>query len=109
LCVLKNLLAEQVSIRNMRTIVETLAAQGGKSQDFVVLTAAVRIALNRVITQSIYGDRPELPVIALDSDLEQILLKPLQQSAQSSGDQEPSMTIEPKLAESPQKSLSNLL
>ena len=103
--VLQNLLSEQVPIRDMRTIAETLAAQGGKSQDSVVLTAAVRVSLNRVITQSIYGERPELPVITLDSDLEQILLKSLHQSAQSSGDQEPSMTIEPKLAESLQKSL----
>ena len=103
--VLQNLLSEQVPIRDMRTIAETLAAHGGKSQDSVVLTAAVRISLNRVITQSIYGERPELPVITLDSDLEQILLKSLHQSAQSSGDQEPSMTIEPKLAESLQKSL----
>ncbi|NKB31553.1 MAG: flagellar biosynthesis protein FlhA [Pseudomonadales bacterium] len=103
--ILQNLLAEQVPIRDMWTIAETLAAHGGKSQDTVVLTAAVRVSLNRVITQSIYGDRPELPVITLDSDLEQILLKSLQQSAQSSGDQEPSITIEPKLAESLQKSL----
>ena len=103
--VLQNLLSEQVPIRDMRTIAETLAAHGGKSQDSVALTAAVRMALNRVIAQSIYGDRAELPVITLDTDLEQILLKSLQQSALSGAEQEDNMTIEPKLAESLQRSL----
>ena len=72
--VLQSLLSEQVPIRDMRTIAETLAAVGEKSQDSVALTAATRIALNRVIVQSIYGERSELPVITLDSRLEQLLL-----------------------------------
>jgi len=103
--VLQNLLSEQVPIRDIRSIAETLAAQGAKSQDSGALTAAVRIALNRVIAQSIYGERAELPVITLNTDLEQILLKSMQQSVQSGLDQDSSMTIEPKLAESLQKSL----
>lgn len=103
--VLQNLLSEQVPIRDIRSIAETLAAQGAKSQDSGALTAAVRIALNRIIAQSIYGQRAELPVITLNTDLEQILLKSMQQSVQSGLDQDSSMTIEPKLAESLQKSL----
>lgn len=103
--VLQNLLSEQVPIRDIRSIAETLAAQGAKSQDSGALTAAVRIALNRIIAQSIYGERAELPVITLNTDLEQILLKSMQQSVQSGLDQDSSMTIEPKLAESLQKSL----
>ncbi|MFT4886127.1 MAG: flagellar biosynthesis protein FlhA [Pseudohongiellaceae bacterium] len=103
--VLQSLLSEQVPIRDMRTIAETLAAAGEKSQDSVTLTAATRIALNRVIVQSIYGERSELPVITLDSKLEQLLLKSVQQSIQSGIEQESGMTIEPNLAESLQKSL----
>lgn len=103
--VLQNLLSEQVPIRDIRSIAETLAAHGEKSQDSGALTSVVRVALNRVIAQSIYGDRAELPVITLNTDLEQILLKSMQQSVQSGMDQESSMTIEPKLAESLQKSL----
>jgi flagellar biosynthesis protein FlhA len=103
--VLQNLLAEQVPIRDMRTIAETLAAQGSKSQDSVTLTAAVRVALSRVIAQSVYGERAELPVITLDGELEQLLLKSVQQSVQNGGATENSMTIEPKLAESLQKAL----
>ncbi len=103
--VLQNLLAEQVPIRDMRTIAETLAAQGSKSQDSVTLTAAVRISLSRVIAQSVYGERAELPVITLDGELEQLLLRSVQQSVQSVSTTENSMTIEPKLAESLQKAL----
>mgnify|MGYP001210136048 FL=1 len=103
--VLQSLLSEQVPIRDMRTIAETLAAAGEKSQDSVTLTAATRIALNRVIVQSIYGERSELPVITLDSRLEQLLLRSVQQSIQSGVEQESGMTIEPNLAESLQRSL----
>lgn len=105
--VLQSLLSEQVPIRDMRTIAETLAAAGEKSQDSVTLTAATRISLNRVIVQSIYGERAELPVITLDGELEQLLLKSVQQSIQSGVEQESGMTIEPNLAESLQKSLVN--
>ncbi|NVJ60320.1 MAG: flagellar biosynthesis protein FlhA [Gammaproteobacteria bacterium] len=97
--VLQNLLLEQVPIRDMRTIAETLAEYGTRSQDPVVLTAAVRVALSRLIIQNINGLEPELPVITLDPNLEQIL----QQSLQSSADE--SVNIEPGLAEKLQQSL----
>ncbi len=91
--VLQNLLAEGVAIRDMRTIAETLAEQGGRSQDPDVLTAAVRVALGRLIVQQINGMQAELPVITLDPDLERIL----HQSLQMSGDG--GAAIEPGLAE----------
>jgi len=47
--VLQNLLAERVPIRNMRTIVESLAEHAGQSQEPGTLTAAVRVALGRQI------------------------------------------------------------
>ncbi|PCH59997.1 MAG: flagellar biosynthesis protein FlhA [SAR86 cluster bacterium] len=103
--VLQNLLSENVPIRDMRTIAETLAAYGGKSQDPVVLTSAVRVALNRVIVQGIYGHRSELPAITLDPELEQILLNTIQQSMQNGLSVEDAMVIEPNLAERLQKSL----
>ena len=79
------MLSESVPIRDLRTIAETLAAQGANSQDPVTLTAAVRVALNRVIVQSIYGDRAELPVMALDGALEQILLKSIHRTVHPNG------------------------
>ena len=71
--VLQDLLLERVPIRNMRTICETLAEHAPKTQDPVVLVAAVRVALGRSIVQDIGGLRQELPVITLDPALEQVL------------------------------------
>ncbi len=109
--VLQNLLIEGVPIRDMRTIAEALAAAGVRSQDPGALTAAVRIALSRVIVQGIYGNAAELAVMTLEPTLEQILLKAVQQSLQQSSQQqqavEDSMVIEPAMAERLQRSLLN--
>jgi flagellar biosynthesis protein FlhA len=71
--VLQNLLAERVPIRNLRVIAETLAEHAPRTQDPSQLVAAVRVALGRSIVQGITGLRQELPVITLDSQLEQVL------------------------------------
>lgn len=51
---------------------------GSRSQNSDVLTSAMRISLSWVIAQSIYGERAELSIVFLDTDLEQILLKSLE-------------------------------
>ncbi|WP_162062641.1 flagellar biosynthesis protein FlhA [Vibrio taketomensis] len=99
--VLQNLLNEAVPIRDIRTIVQTLAEYSSKSQEPDILTAAVRISLKRLIVQEINGIEPELPVITLIPELEQIL----HQTMQASGGE--SAGIEPGLAERLQMSLSN--
>ncbi len=91
--VLQNLLEESVPIRDIRTIAETLAEHGGKSQDADILTGIVRVALGRLIVQQINGMQPELPVITLDPGLEQLLHHTLQ-SMEGVGS-----GIEPGLAE----------
>ncbi|MEY2700572.1 MAG: hypothetical protein RIQ52_1327 [Pseudomonadota bacterium] len=91
--VLQNLLQDGVPVRDMRTIAETLAEYGVRSQDPVILTSVVRAALGRMIVQKICGSEREIGVMTLDSGLEQLLLKVLQSSSQDfSG-------IEPGLAE----------
>ena len=76
--VLQNLLNEAIPIRDIRTIVQTLAEYSSKSQEADILTAAVRISLKRLIVQEINGIEPELPVITLIPELEQILHQVLQ-------------------------------
>jgi len=100
--VLQNLLQEQVPIRDLRTIAETLAEYGTRSQDPGVLTAAARIALSRMIVQNINAGADEISVITLEPSLEQILL----QSTQVSGEE--AVGIEPGLAERLQKSLQDV-
>jgi flagellar biosynthesis protein FlhA len=97
--VLQALLQEQISIRDLRTIAETLADYGQHSQDPGVLTAQVRVALGRQIIQSIYGMASELTVMTLHPSLEQIL----QQSAQGEGGKV--MAFEPGLAQMMHNSL----
>ncbi|MEZ8476367.1 flagellar biosynthesis protein FlhA [Vibrio cyclitrophicus] len=99
--VLQNLLNEAIPIRDIRTIVQTLSEYSSKSQESDILTAAVRISLKRLIVQEINGIEPELPVITLIPELEQIL----HQTMQASGGE--SAGIEPGLAERLQTSLSN--
>ena len=60
-------------MRNMRTIVETLAAHAPRSQDPDTLTAQVRVALGRSIVQKINGLQDELAVMTLNPELEQML------------------------------------
>ncbi len=76
--VLQNLLQEQIAIRDLRTIAETLAEHGSKSQDAGILSAQVRIALGRQIVQNIFGMASELTVMTLHPSLEQILLQSVQ-------------------------------
>ena len=65
--VMQELLVDRVPVRNIRTIAETLAEHGGRTQDPLVLLGHVREALGGSIVQSIYGLRNELPVITLDA------------------------------------------
>ncbi|WP_370305719.1 flagellar biosynthesis protein FlhA [Sinimarinibacterium flocculans] len=95
--VLQNLLAERVPIRNLRVIAEALAEHAGRSQDPVVLSGLVRVALGRQIVQEINGMQPELPVLTLAGPLEQVL----QDSLKSGG-----AAIEPGLAERMHRSLT---
>jgi flagellar biosynthesis protein FlhA len=97
--VLQGLLSERVPIRNMRTIIETLAEHAPRTQDAAVLQSQVRIALGRQIVQDIVGHTDELPVITLEPDLEQLLSNTLTQS--NSG----SPGLEPGLAERLQQGL----
>ena len=100
--VLQNLLAERVPIRNMRSIVESLAEHAAQSQDPGVLTAAVRVALGRQIVQEITGLGTEVPVITLAPELEQILLGSL-----SGGGGVAGAAVEPGLADRLQQSVAD--
>lgn len=100
--VLQNLLAERVPIRNMRSIVESLAEHAGQSQDPGMLTAAVRVALGRQIVQEIAGLGTEIPVITLAPELEQILLGSMSGAGGMAG-----AAVEPGLADRLQQSVAD--
>ena len=89
--VLQNLLSEGVHIRDMRTIIETLAEHAVRIQDTNELTALVRIALGRAIVQQIYPGAQELPVMALDNRLERLLMQAIQASGPEGAGIEPGL------------------
>ncbi|MBI2307825.1 MAG: flagellar biosynthesis protein FlhA [Rhodocyclales bacterium] len=90
--VLQNMLEEGVHIRDMRTIVETLADHATRTQDPEILTAQVRNALGRAIVQQLYAGSAEMQVMSLDPQLERILV----QAVSGSGD---AAAIEPGMAD----------
>jgi len=98
--VLQNLLEERIPVRDMRTIAETLAEAGSRSQDPGALTAATRAALGRSIIQHINGIGLEVQVITLDPSLERILQTSIQAVSEGGAG------IEPGLAERMHRSLA---
>ena len=90
--VLQNLLDEGMHIRDMRTILETLAENAPRTQDPYQLTSLVRIALGPAIVQQLYPSAQELQVIGMDKELEYLLIQAMQSSQNGIG-------IEPGLAD----------
>jgi flagellar biosynthesis protein FlhA len=87
--VMQNLLDEGMHIRDMRTILETLAEHAPQTQDTNVLTGLVRVALGAAIVQQFYPSAQELQVIGMDKELEYVLAQALQAGGSA---------IEPSLA-----------
>jgi flagellar biosynthesis protein FlhA len=90
--VLQNLLLEGVHIRDMRTIIESLAEYAAQTQDANELTAQVRVKLGRAIVQQLFPSGHEVSVISLDNGLERLLTQAVQSNNTSTA-------IEPNMAE----------
>jgi flagellar biosynthesis protein FlhA len=92
--VLQQLLAESVSIRDIRTIVETLTDATARTNDPEQLTGLVRPKLGRMIMQSLIDEQSNLSVMTLEPSLEQLLHNVLQQSQPGQP-----VVLEPNLSE----------
>lgn len=103
--VLQNLLIEGVPLRDMRTIAEAIMGVQPKTQDPMILTAAVRTSLSRLIIQTLADGVEEIPVLTLEPQLEKMLMQTVQQSQQSGIKNEEALILEPKMAEQLQASL----
>ncbi len=92
--VMQNLLAEGVPVRDLRTIIESIAEHSGQGLNTDELTAAVRVGLGRTICQGIVGMEAELRVITMGAGMERILLESV------AGNREGGLAgLEPGLAE----------
>jgi flagellar biosynthesis protein FlhA len=97
--VLQNLLSERVPIRDMRTIIDTLAEFATSHSDADDLTARVRARLARAITQQWFPGEDDIQVIGLDLSLEQLLVQATQSGS----------AIEPGIAENLMKQTEQAL
>lgn len=94
--ILRGLLREDVPVRDMRTILETLSEQAPRLQstdqpaDVETLLAYVRVALGRAIVQQWFASDGDIELIGLDAGLEQVLNQALSNSG----------ALEPGLAQS---------
>jgi flagellar biosynthesis protein FlhA len=91
--VLQNLLSEQIPIRDLLTIIETLADWSPSVKQIDTLTEYVRQALSRTI-YSLYQSNGEIAALTLDQQVEQSFADALQQSDHGSY-----FAMEPRLAQ----------
>ena len=92
--VLQNLLKEQISIRDLRTILEQLADYGPSSKDTDILTEYVRQAMARPITKQFQSADGSLSVVTLDRGVEELIQSSIQRTEVASF-----LALEPTVAE----------
>ncbi|MCL2340931.1 MAG: flagellar biosynthesis protein FlhA [Proteobacteria bacterium] len=102
--VLQNLLREGVSIRDLRTILETMADYATMTQDTDVLTEYVRHALSRSISAAYVRPDGTMPVITLDRAVEESVQTAIQHRERGSY-----LALDPKTAQKILESLNNLI
>ena len=91
---LQNLLQERISIRDMLTIVETLADYAPLTKDPELLTEYVRHKLSRTIVSPYIGEDGVLKLITMAQDVEDTILKGIQKTEHGSY-----LSIDPKVAD----------
>ena len=80
--VLQNLLREEISIRDLLTIFESLADHATATRDTDLLTEYVRQTLKRAISNKYFSEPGTASVITLDPKLEQEIMNSVKQSEQ---------------------------
>ena len=103
--VLQQLLREQVSIRDLVTILETLLDTAGSNKNPVVLVEAARQALGRALVQPLLGDDGKLTVIQLDASVEEQLAQVLDPQAVG----RPANALQPSLIRRVMEGMKKLL
>jgi len=98
--VLQNLLREQIPIRDLLSIVETLADWAPMTKDIELLSEYTRQSLSRTITGLYRSPQGELPLVTVDQNVEKIISEAIQETEHGSF-----LAIEPNVA---QKIINNV-
>ncbi|MCK5187629.1 MAG: FHIPEP family type III secretion protein, partial [Deltaproteobacteria bacterium] len=91
---LQNLLKEQVSIRDLLSIVETLADYAPITKNVDILTEYVRQRLARSITKQYKTPEGDIPLMTLDAEIEELVNNAIQHT-----EHESYLSLEPALAQ----------
>lgn len=102
--VLQNLLREGVSIRDLRSILETMADYANMTQDSDILTEYVRHALSRSISSAYTMDDGTMSVITMDRKVEESIQSAIQHRERGSF-----LALDPKTAQKILDTLNNLI
>jgi len=78
--ILQNLVRERISIRDLVTILETIADNVHATKDTEILTECVRVALSRVICKEYMNNDGIINVVTLDPQIEQIITQSIQRT-----------------------------
>lgn len=76
--VLKSLVAEQIPISDMKRILEAVSSSKGRETEDLI--EAARIALGPILIQRISSPKEELPIVTLDTGLEQLMIQNAKQN-----------------------------
>ena len=98
--ILQNLLRERVTVRDLKTILETISLQSKFSKDYNFLTEKVRQALARNICKQNLADNGELMAIILSPEVERTLAQGVSPDGQS-------LTVDPTYSKQLFNSLDN--
>lgn len=102
--VLVNLLKEGIPVRNLVTILETLADHAPLTKDLDYLTENVRQSLARQITKMVQADDGIIRVVTVDPNLEQILMKVQKEAKETGG-----FSMDPRLIQNIYDRLGELI
>lgn len=100
--VLKNLLKERIPVKNMTTILETLADYAQYTKEAEILTEYVRHALARTISRIYQSEDGKMRVLTLDPRLEEFLAASIKKTERASY-----LAVEPKKAQQILKTISD--
>ncbi|EKO3415935.1 flagellar biosynthesis protein FlhA [Vibrio fluvialis] len=95
--VYRQLLLDQVPLKDIRTIANTMLESSENTKDPILLAADVRCALRRTLINLLAGQKNEIPVYALSDELEQMLMTSLHQAQASGSVMLDSFPVEPNI------------
>ncbi len=103
--VYRQLLLDQVPLKDIRTIANTMLESSENTKDPILLAADIRCALKRTLVNLVIGQKSELNVYALSDELEQMLMSSLQQAQAAGPVMLDSFPIEPNVLNQFQQNL----